>query len=69
MAEDTVQTGALPSADDATLRYGTKGNLTLGGQKGVSLEAPQSADIRQRLMQMIAERERGAARTKGCGDP
>jgi hypothetical protein len=68
MADDTVQTGALPTADDATLRYGTKGNLSLAGQKGVSLEAPQSADIRQRLMQMIAERERGNPMQEALGN-
>jgi hypothetical protein len=54
------QIGGLPATTEETeavLRPGTKGNVSVAGLKGVSLEAPQSSDIRERLMQMIAERE------------
>jgi hypothetical protein len=66
---DMEQTGALPTAteDGAVAKYGTRGNVSVAGQKGVSLEGAQSADIRERLMQMIAERERGNPMQEAMG--
>ena len=65
---DYDQTGGLPTtAEDAVAKYGTKGNLTIAGQKGVSLEGAQSADIRAELMRMIAARERGNPMEEAMG--
>jgi len=66
---DMEQTGGLPTAteDGAVAKYGTRGNVSVAGQKGVSLEGAQSADIRERLMQMIAERERGNPMQEALG--
>lgn len=63
------QAGGLPTAteDGAVAKYGTRGNVSVAGQKGVSLEGAQSADIRERLMQMIAERERGNPMQEALG--
>lgn len=66
---DMEQAGGLPTTteDGAVAKYGTKGNVSVAGQKGVSLEGAQSADIRQRLMQMIAEREQGNPMQEALG--
>lgn len=64
---DNDQTGGLPTTEDAVAKYGAKGNLSIAGQKGVSLEGAQSADIRERLMQMIAARERGNPMDEAMG--
>ena len=63
------QAGGLPTTteDNAVAKYGTRGNVSVAGQKGVSLEGAQSADIRERLMQMIAERERGNPMQEALG--
>ena len=64
---DYDQTGGLPTGQDAVANYGTKGNLTIAGQKGVSLEGAQSSDIRAELMRMIAARERGNPMEEAMG--
>ncbi len=66
---DYDQTGGLPAATEntAALRPGAKGNVSVGGLKNVSLEGAQSSDIRERLMQMIAERERGNPMQEALG--
>ena len=70
MASTTA--GGLSAADQTTedvtaAKYGTKGNVSVGGLKNVSLEGAQSADIRERLMQMIAEREQGSPMQEALG--
>jgi len=58
--EDT--TGGLPSDEPQIKATMPKaGGLSLAGQKGVSLNPADSADIRDRLMQMIQQREQAAS--------
>ena len=54
--------GGLP-ADEQQIKatMPKTGGLTLAGQKGVSLNPADSSDIRDRLMQMIAQREESAS--------
>ncbi|CAB5219535.1 hypothetical protein UFOVP229_86 [uncultured Caudovirales phage] len=66
MALESLQTTEQPE-DTAALRPGAKGNVSVGGLKNVSLEGAQSSDIRERLMQMIAERERGNPMQEALG--
>ena len=57
MADDT---GGLDSAAQEQMIKETRpkaGGLTLGGVKGVSLEPTQSTDVRNRLLEMIRQRE------------
>jgi hypothetical protein len=58
--DDTA--GGLP-ADEPQIKatMPRTGGLTLAGQKGVSLNASDSTDIRDRLMQMIQQREEAAS--------
>ena len=66
MGLESLQTTEQPE-DTAVLRSGAKGNVSVGGLKNVSLEGAQSSDIRERLMQMIAERERGNPMQEALG--
>mgnify|MGYP000090015626 CR=1 FL=1 len=51
-------TGALPAEEPVIKATQPKtGGLTIAGQKGVSLNAEQSADIKAKLLEMIAARE------------
>jgi hypothetical protein len=54
--------GGLP-ADETQIKatMPKTGGLTLAGQKGVSLNPADSSDIRDRLMQMITQREQAAS--------